>query len=166
MLNRLLLVVLLAVLILKGYAQPLQTARFEKESKSSEEEFYVLPMEQDGLLLVQNPQRFEKNEKIWEFLVLDKDLQTNWAAKLPLPPDHMLSGYEYKSGTYYLFFNRKNQDAFKGIQVTLHLKARKLIAQEVDINLNFKLTHYTVAEPNSIFGGYVNKEPEIGRAHV
>lgn len=161
MLNRVLMVIVLTAVLLNGFAQPVQTARFEKESKSSEEEFYVLPMEQDGLLLVQNPQRFEKNEKIWEFLVLDQDLQTSWAARLPLPPDHILSGYEYKPGTYYLFFNRKNQDVFKGIQVTLHLKARKLIAQEVDINLNFKLTHYTVAEPNSIFGGFVNKEPAI-----
>jgi hypothetical protein len=159
--HRLWMVTVIIVLFFEGLAQPVQTARFEQESKSSEEEFYVLPMERDGLLLIQNPQRFEKNEKIWELLVLDAELQTTWAARLPLPPDHILAGYEYKPGTYYLFFNRKNQESFKGIQVTMHLSARKLVAQEVDVNLNFKLTHYTVAEPNAIFGGFINKEPAI-----
>lgn len=138
-----------------------QPARYEREAPAQDENHFAFSLEKEGLILIRDFRKFEDGKKIWEVITLDTALQVTWATRLATEADHLLIGYEYKPGAFHLFFRKERFEQLHGIVAKIDLAAHTFTTLPFKIELGFKLTHFTVAGDNSIFGGYIGSEPAI-----
>ena len=88
------LVLLIMLLIpLDISAQIFQSARFEREQKNSDNEFILISMKEDGLILMRDKEKFREGKQLWEFIRLDTTLQEVWSLELDIESRLRLVGY-------------------------------------------------------------------------
>src|SRR5690606_1023311 len=91
-----------AALTVSGQVE--QTERFEIEKKSSDEYFTVISLEQEGLALVRNKDKYQGNKQLWQIIVLDTQLAEVFNFDIEVHVRHSLLGYEIDKGRLYLLF--------------------------------------------------------------
>jgi hypothetical protein len=143
-------------------AQVIQSERFEREQKNRDEFYTVISMEEEGLVLLRDVNKYNGNKKLWEVIFLDTALQQRKVAEVYMEERYPLIGYEVNPGKLYLLFRsgdtNKNSfhlvevDAKEGIEVS-----RNAIKPEVEL----KITHFTKAGSGIVLGGYVSNDPAI-----
>src|SRR5437868_7047403 len=52
-----------------------QTHRYEREHKNGDEHYTVISLDEDGLALLRQKDKFNGNKRIWELILLDTALQ-------------------------------------------------------------------------------------------
>src|SRR5580765_3378807 len=62
-------------------AQVSQTAIYEHPHKSSDHEFIVIPMGEQGIALIRDTDKYEGNKKSWEVIIVDSTLNESWTTK-------------------------------------------------------------------------------------
>src|SRR5687768_42471 len=73
----------LLFLLLNSFAQPShgqiqQTERYEIVQKNSDEYFTVVSLEEEGLALIREKDKYEGNKQLWEIITLDTNIsETN-----------------------------------------------------------------------------------------
>ncbi|MBX2956402.1 MAG: hypothetical protein KF846_09610 [Cyclobacteriaceae bacterium] len=142
-------------------AQILQPYRFEKERKSSDEDFTIISLKEDGLALVREKNKYKSGNKTWEVILLDSTLQEKNTIELEIDQRKNLIGYEHAPGSLYLLF--KGGDNFKLPLdlITIQVARAEIERQEIKTELNFQLSQFIRVESNFIFGGYINSEPAV-----
>src|SRR5258708_5080652 len=84
-----------------------------------------------------------------------------WSTELMLENRLSIVGYEYNPGHLYLLFreSEKTHRKFQLIDVTFYEKT--LRTEEIKFEVEFSLTHFTMAGTSAIFGGYISNEPAV-----
>ena len=83
----------------------LQPNRIEFEYQKEASEFYVVPGDLDGLLVVEETMIATRPKgNIWKIHLIDTAFQITWSKELVIPTDGALLGYEYFEGDFYLLF--------------------------------------------------------------
>ena len=154
-------IVLMTMFWSVAFTQPTQPARFQVPVSNNEEGFMVMGMEQEGMMMVHDVGRYQRDQKEWEMVVLDTALVPAWSAKFTLENELGFIGYEYKPGYFFMLFTRSTPDSFKGTVLKVNLRTRTWSLDKLDVQLSLKITHYTVAGLNSIIGGTVGSQPAI-----
>lgn len=157
------LVVWLIVLVpaVPGRAQLAQRYRLEIPTKASEADYDIITMGQEGLALVRDLQKYGEGKKKWQIELVDTTLQRFWSAELDLDNRLNLVGFEHVPGRLYLLY-RESQTTYYNFQlVTFEFAGQSIQIDKVRFDLNFQLTHFTVAGRTALFGGYVNSEPAV-----
>src|SRR5690606_750571 len=72
----------------------LQTARFEKEHKFSDDDFTIISMKEDGIALVRSNNKYKSGNRSWELIILDSDLKEKHNLILEVDQRKNLIGYE------------------------------------------------------------------------
>jgi len=144
-----------------AFGQIKQTARFELALKTNNEEITVYSLEKEGLMVVEESTDFDERKRIRKFIQLDSALNIIWATQAAIPEEEVLVGYEYTAGLFQLLYTHGQHENLRGSIVHLDLENRTIIADPFDVQLNMKLTHFTVAGKNSIIGGQVGLQPMI-----
>jgi len=151
----------LLLLASPGWSQVRQPHRLEITAKHSDQEYHVISLSQEGLALVRDMNSFDHGKKKWQLLVVDTVLTTVWSMELELESRLSLVGYEHSPGHLFLLF-REEETTFHNFQlVNLHLTEQTFQLNKIQFDLNFRLTHFTVAGNSAIFGGYVSSEPAV-----
>lgn len=133
----------------------------EIPGKAADKPFELISMGSEGLALVQDLQEFAHGNKKWRVELLDTVLSRFWSTDLDLDNRLNLVGFEHVPGTLYLLF-RESQTTYYNFQlVTLDLVKRNSGSERIRFDLNFQLTHFTVAGTTALFGGYINSEPAV-----
>lgn len=143
-------------------AQAEQTKRYELVKKMADDYFTVISLEEDGLALIRERNKYDGNRKLWEIIVLDTDLQEKSKLELPVNQRHNLLGYEIDENTLFLLY-RAGETTRNSLElIEVNTKAGKETARyEINPELDFRITHFNKVGPNIIFGGYVTNEPAI-----
>jgi hypothetical protein len=142
--------------------QVTQPARWERELKFSDDSYSMISMQQEGLALVRDIDDFQKGKKQWEVLLLDTLLQQTWSTILQADPEYIFIGYEYTPGKLNLMFKRQGTDnILNALIFDVDLTSKTIKTSTCEIKLQIRLTHYTVADGNYVFGGYVGMEPVL-----
>lgn len=142
-------------------AQPIQNFRVEMAGKPSDKPFELISMGVEGLALVQDLQEFAHGNNTWLVELLDTTLHRTWSTKLEMDSRLNLVGYEHVPGFLYLLF-RESQTTYYNFQlVAVNLEKHGSQTDRIKFDLNFQLTHFTVAGTTALFGGYVNSEPAV-----
>lgn len=143
-------------------AQVVQTERFEIKQKNSDEYFTIISLEEEGLALIREKDKYEGNRQLWEIVVLDTNLKQTHTFDLEINQRHTLLGYEIDDNLLYLLF-RTGETTRNGLElVEVNTGSGRETARfEIDPELDFKITHFSKVGPNMIFGGYVTNEPAI-----
>lgn len=142
-------------------AQPRQEFRMEIAGKASDKPYELISMGTQGLALVQDLQEFSQGNRKWRVDLLDTTLHRFWMTELDLDSRLELVGFEHLPGTLYLLF-RESQTTYYNFQlVTLSLADKVSQSERIRFDINFRLTHFTVAGTTALFGGYINTEPAV-----
>src|SRR5688500_7428159 len=154
-------------LLMYSFAQPLhaqiqQTERYEIVQKNSDEYFTVISLEEEGLALIREKDKYEGNKQLWEIITLDMNLSETNKFDVEINQRHKLLGYEIDKDRLYLLF-RTGETSKNSLElVEVSASAGKETARyEIDPDLDFKITHFSKVGPNIILGGYVTDEPAI-----
>lgn len=143
-------------------AQIEQARRYEIQQKNSDDYFTVISLEEDGLALVRERDKFKGNKQLWEIILLDTDLNEKATLEVEINHRHRLLGYEIARGKLYLLFRTgettKNSLELIELETT---RGQTSARYEIDPELDFRITHFNKVGPNIIFGGYVTNEPAI-----
>lgn len=142
-------------------AQPAQDFRTEIPGKVSDQPFEIISMGKEGIALVRDLQKYNQGNKKWHVELLDTTLNRFWTTELELDNRLHMVGFEHLPGRLYLLF-RESQTTFLNFKlVVVDLAARTHQLDNVRFDLNFQLTHFTVAGHTALFGGYINSEPAV-----
>ncbi len=145
----------------RSYAQLRQAYRLEIPGKAADKPYDIISMGTEGLALVRDLQKFAQGNKKWQVDLVDTTLTKYWSTELDLDTRLNLVGFEHVPGTLYLLF-RESQTTYLNFQLAV-LDFRRSTNQldKVRFDLNFQLTHFTVAGTTALFGGYINSEAAI-----
>lgn len=143
-------------------AQVQQTQRYEIVQKNSDDYFTVISLEEAGLALIREKDKYQGNKQLWEMIILDTDLAEKSKFDIEINQRHNLLGYEIDDDQLYLLFRtgETTRNSLELIEVNTST-GRETARHEIDPDLDFKITHFSKVGPNIILGGYVTNEPAI-----
>lgn len=143
-------------------AQVQQAERYELIQKGSDEYFTVISLEEDGLALVREKNKFEGNRKMWEVFLLDTSLKERMRLDMEINQRYNLLGYEVTPGYLYLLYRtgETTRNSLELIEVNTS-EGQETARYEINPELDFKISHFSKVGANIILGGYVTNEPTI-----
>jgi len=142
-------------------AQVQQTARFEREYKTSDAELILIPMGDQGITLIHDKDKYEQGKKVWGIIVLNSDLTEDWNLEITTESRFRLVGYDFKDDLVYLLFRTSDHEGSDLNLVTIHTKTKETNRFDIKQELTFKITHFGVLSRAIVLGGYVNHDPAI-----
>lgn len=144
-----------------GYSQIVQPRRYEKKQKNADDGFNVISLEHNGLALFRDQNKYRNTNKLWELILLDTALNEKKGIELEIKDRHKFIGYEVAKDRLFFLFRtgETTKNDFELIEITY--AGGEVGRYQFKPDLDFKLTHFTKAGPNFIFGGYVNNEPAV-----
>jgi hypothetical protein len=142
--------------------QPRQRYRYEREIKTNDEErVNVISLKKDGLAIVRDLNKYNQGLKKWEIELVDTTLSSVWLTELELGNQLIFVGYEYVPNYLFLLFRHGETDVYNVELFTINLAEKLIQTNKIRFELNFKMTHFTMAGKNAIFGGYVSGQPAV-----
>ena len=152
---------LLITIAQDAFSQLHQPYRFEQVVKNSEEGFTVISLKKEGLALIRDMHKFAEGKKKWQLEIVDTVLTKVWSTELELESRLILVGYEYNLRHLYLLFREGESDYYNFRLLTVLFYEKKIQTNEIKFEVNFKMTHFTMAGSSAIFGGNVSNEPAV-----
>ena len=143
------------------FSQLQQPYRFEQVIKNSEEGFTVISLKKEGLALIRDMHKFSGGNKKWQLEIVDTVLTKRWSTELELESRLILVGYEYSPRHLYLLFREGESDYYNFRLLTVRFYEKEIQTNEIKFEVNFKMTHFTMAGSSAVFGGYVSNEPAV-----
>jgi hypothetical protein len=143
-------------------AQISQPHRYEKEEKGREENYTVISMQDKGLALLREKDKYTGMKRVWELILLDTALQEKAAIEFTVDSRHPLIGYETTATNLYALYRtgETNKSDFMLISFDL-VSAIEIERFEIKPELDFKITHFSKVGSSIALGGYVSNDPAI-----
>lgn len=144
----------------QGVAQISQPRRFEVAHKSSDDQYTIISLKEEGLALFHDLNKYKDGNKTWQLTLLDTALQERKKLDILVKDRHKMVGYEVTPGHLYFLFRtgETTKNDFELIDIDLNGSEARFTFKP---DLDFKLTHFSKAGDNFTFGGYVNNEPTV-----
>ena len=138
-----------------------QVYRWEEEIKGYEEGYTVISLKQEGLALIHEMEKFSHGNRTWQLEIVDTLLTRTWEKEIDLKKGLILVGYEYSPGHLFLLFREGQNDFHNFTLLSIAFHEETVSEEKVNFELNFKLTHFTMAGNSAVFGGEINGEPAV-----
>lgn len=142
-------------------AQISQPRRYEKLQRNADHSFNIISLQHNGLALFRDMNKYRNTNKLWQLIFLDTALQEKKDLELEIRDRNKFLGYEVTADRLFFLFRtgETTKNDFELIEIT-H-SGNETGRYQFKPDLDFKLTHFTKAGSNFIFGGYVNNEPAV-----
>ena len=143
-------------------AQVQQTERYEAIRKNSDEYFTIVSLQEEGLALIREKDKYKGNKQLWEVIILDPNLAETGKFDIEINQRHVLLGYEIDRNQLYLLFRtgETSRNSLELVELNT-LQGSETARYEISPELDFKVTHFSKVGANIILGGYVTNEPAI-----
>ncbi len=135
--------------------------RYEKELKTADNGFTLVPLLENGIALIREKNKFNDGKRLWEFILLDTALEEKWQTDVEIKSNYDMMGFEYAGSFVYFLFREGDKDTNKFSLVQINLFERTINQFEIKHEFSFRLTHFSIVGENAIFGGYVSREPAV-----
>jgi hypothetical protein len=145
-----------------SHAQIIQTHRYEKNQKGSDEFFTVISLEEKGIALIREKNKYESGKQKWDVILLDTALQEKFAFDVLVHERHPMIGYEYAGNQLFLLFRTgdNNKSDLELIEININ-EGRESQRYDIKTDLDFKITHFNKVGNGIVLGGYVSNEPAV-----
>jgi len=92
------------LIVATAFGQKSQALRVEIEAKKGSDNYNVVPLDADGLIMFYESDERSNGKKMWEFSKYNVNLKEEWTKEVPIPPSSsMIKFYvDYKSNTLYV----------------------------------------------------------------
>src|SRR5690606_31841647 len=123
---------------------------------SSDEDFTIIPLKEDGLALFRKQFKFNDRKRVWELTLLDSAATLKNTLQLEVDNEGELTGYEHSHGFVHFLF-MKNE--FRGNMTVISVNLSSYEYQHIKITTELKLTltHFSKCGDNFILGGDVGE---------
>jgi hypothetical protein len=138
-----------------------QTARYERDHKNNDSDYILVPMEERGMVLIHDKDKYREGKKLWEVITLNIDLDEVWSMEMDIEVRLRLVGYDYKDDLIYILFRTSEHDGSDLNLFTIHSKTQEVKRYAIKQELTFKVTHFVVLSRAIVLGGYVNNDPAV-----
>lgn len=155
------IVVLLVCNATIATAQFKSLQRYEMEVKLSDNNFTIISLEDNGIALIREKNKYNAGSRLREVTLLDTSLNESWQTELEIKSSYDLIGYEYGSGLIFLLYREGNVESREFILVSVHTQSHEVNQYEIKHEFTLRPTHFTMVGQNVIFGGYVASEPAV-----
>lgn len=164
--SHLLLSILCVCLLLTSdlFAQKDQPLRVEIEAKSSSDQYNIVPIGKEGVILFFESDEHEKGKKNWFFTKYNSDFKEVWDKKFPVTSslDFIRYFYDNSEVLYVLLAEKVNSSAKSpGIEVarnyqvlSINILNGSIHSLNGEIPVKFTPTDFKVTDENIFFGGY------------
>jgi hypothetical protein len=142
------------------FSQIEQVERYEIAQRYSDEDFNIIPLQEDGLALFRKKFKFNDRNRIWELIHLDTHLNPKRTLELEVDNQGELTGYEHSNGFIHLLFI-KNEIRGDMEVISVNLETYTQERLKIMTELKISLTHFNKCGKNFILGGDVGDEPAI-----
>ena len=95
---------IMLLIVATAFGQKSQALRVEIEAKKGSDNYNVVPLDADGLIMFYESDERSNGKKMWEFSKYNVNLKEEWTKEVPIPPSSsMIKFYvDYKSNTLYV----------------------------------------------------------------
>jgi hypothetical protein len=142
--------------------QAVQTHRYERTQKGGDEYYTIISLNEEGLALLRERDKYTGNKKLWELVLLDTALQERKTIEFHLEDRYPLIGYEVTPGNIYLLYRTgetvKNNLLLIEFNIADGIETQR---HEIKPELDFKITHFSRIASSLVLGGYVSNDPTI-----
>lgn len=153
-----LLILLLGVPALSQVSQP---ARFEMELLDRDEEFTIIPAEEDGLFLTRKVKNEEtKRDYKYQMIYLDTMLNKVWEVSNYIDVEYIFTGYDFIDPYLYFLF-RHSFKSKKYRILRIEKETHEYHTFDIELDFDLLLTEFEVIDELLVFGGYVNNRPSF-----
>jgi hypothetical protein len=159
--RRMVSVMMLVFASFAARAQVEQPFRYEREQKNSDDYYHIISLEEKGLALFRERDKFKQNNRIWELIFLDTNLQERKTAEIEIKERYKMIGYEISADHLYFLFRTGETTKNDFVLIQMSFEGLEVARHTVKPDLDFRLTHFIKAGANFVFGGYVNNEAAI-----
>lgn len=153
--------VLVMTISFHGFAQLSQPNRFEKEQKRRYGDFHVVGMEDQGLALLRDKEKYEQGERIWEFTQVDTLLAEVWTKELAVEPKFRLVGFDYREKNLYYLFRAGETDLGDLKILKLDPRSQQVFEFNYKPELSIQLSHFNIVGNQILLAGYVSRQPTV-----
>jgi hypothetical protein len=157
---RWLLSVVIMTVSLSGFAQVSQPNRYEKEQKRRFGDFHVVCLEEQGLALLRDKEKYEQGDRIWEFTQVDTLLAEVWTKELSVEPKFRLVGYDYRDKNLYYLFRAGETDMGDLKIVKLDPQHRQVLEFNYKPELAIQLSHLILSAIRSFLRATYRGNPQ------
>jgi len=138
-----------------------QPARFEHEHKDFDHEYMVISMNENGLALVRDTEKYDDRKKKWEVVFLDTALNKIWEVDVPVNSRLSILGNEYRDGNVSLLFHIDDNNVEPLHLFKFNVAEQTWSEHEFKPDVNIQYTQFWVVKDKAILGGYLNKLPAL-----
>lgn len=146
---------------LNTVAQLSQVGRFEKEQKSRFGDFHVVSLEDQGLALLRDREKYEQRDRRWEFIQIDTMLAEVWTMDLAVDHKYRLAGYDYREKKMYYLFRIGETDLGDLKIIKLDPQTKQMFEFNYKPELAIQLTHFNIVGSQILLAGYVSRQPAV-----
>lgn len=143
------------------HAQLLQPARFELEQKALDNDFTLVSLNEEGIALFRETDKYKDGLHSWQLILLDTALNQKVDTLIKVERDYGIIGHEYIQGKFNLLFQVGEFAKNKLILCTVDLQTLELKLSEIKTELDIRLTHFSSIQNSVLFGGYISSEPAV-----
>ena len=112
----------------------------------------LIPIGEDGLILIKDSEKREKKLKIWDIICLDTLLQEQWKIEIPVKRTENLIGYDYVNEELLLLIGKyQHRGQFRVLKVDRNRGVVKEHNLKLPVDLN--LSHLSMVRHGIVFGG-------------
>ncbi|NOS91764.1 MAG: hypothetical protein HOP30_07565 [Cyclobacteriaceae bacterium] len=142
-------------------AQLSQPGRFEKDQKRRFGDFHIVSLEDQGLALLRDKEKYEMRERLWEFIQLDTALAESWTKDLTVEQKYRFVGHDYRDKNLYYLFRAGDTDLGDLKIIKLDLQAKQVLEFDYKPELAIQLTHFNIVGKQILLAGYVTRQPAV-----
>ncbi len=125
--------IMLIFMVVTAFSQKSQPLRVEIEAKRNSDNYNIVPLGKDGLIMFYESDEKSKGKKMWEFTKYNTELKEDWTQEIPIPVSSSIIKYylDEKKNTLYVLLG-----SIKLTRSTAFLSSTKVSGsfQIVDIN--------------------------------
>lgn len=134
-----------------------QPSRIELDISDDDQDYMIVPAEEDGLLVFRETYNRGDGGFFWEFNHLDTTLTNQWTKTFPLPYGSFFMGHDYSLGNVFILLGTVRGRSFDQFQLLgMNLATGDTVNHIVDIGFPVDLKEFEVVGDMAIFGGYAN----------
>ncbi|MEP2648342.1 MAG: hypothetical protein ABJO91_12415 [Ekhidna sp.] len=140
----------------------LQPNRIEFEKHRDVSEFFVVPGDKNGILVVEETTEPARNGGYqWKLNMIDTALHVKWSQTLVIPAEGSMLGYEYFDGKFYLLFSAKKYSSEDLIVYQLNPETIDFITYEITTVFPVEIIHFESVGETLLIAGYANFRPVV-----
>lgn len=139
-----------------------QTNRIEFEVTKDRAEFYVVPGETDGLLVVEEISGASLNGGAsWKLHMVDTAFNVIWSRDEVVPSEGNLLGYDYFGGKFFLLFSKNRFRSEELVVLELNADSKENTVYEITTVFPVSISNFESVGETLLIGGYANSRPVV-----